>query len=835
LVKYTISAQTNISLTDNANNFLLVNYNGGTPNILVTTNPNDINTTTNSIIYVVSRVANTLDYIALIGQNVDANAKLRRRFLNSEGLTRSQGAILTTSNRNLLVTVGLFYSGLIEVTTPAFDTSGADTFTQAYINGTWVRTAGLSQINNTQYSLAGTLTTLPNNSYRVDYVYILADNPSKLYTILGDAHYNNLSDARLSPVPASLPTELQYLGARVGRVIIQKNASTMEVSSEFTTIYASATATLHNDLGGLNVGDYQHLTVAEKSTIFDPKTIKIAFLGDSITAGSGSTGGATSYADILNNLFSFQTYTKLGVSSATAKPTTPRPQLSTQVSAIPVGTNFITVMIGINDWSENTVIGDVNAVLAKSYGALDQNLSFSEAFRYNMETIKNNFPDAQIRVILPIKHGSGWVRDLDFKFYIDAEIQISNFLSIPVINAYDASLLAKNSPYVPDGIHPNDIGYNMLSEVVKKGIIDNKTTKQDNSFYNLLVGSSVKNGSTDVVQITGGGSTTGRFSIGSLYTSGRFTQITPSIIGGTPNIQAYLQGTGTDRLSLQGLGGNLLVGSLSDNGSGDKLQINGGISSSSRFSIGGFSAGGRFMQFTPSLTSDAPNIQGYNTGFGQDYISLQGLGGKLFIGSLSDNGSGADVQINGSIYTTSPTTSAGGYDILTRNTSTGQVEKVASSGLTNNVLSNTTRITHTGTTSYTNLVTINIPANFITEGGLYNIIVGASRGGANATGSATLNASFVSNTDQNDFIRGVQIGTGNNFKANVIRTVVFRSGNREMFSNSGGFYSDYSSIQTNATSSFDITVSNNLYVGIILANASDIAYLDYVSIVKISQ
>jgi hypothetical protein len=299
LVKYTIPAQTNISLTDNANNFLLVNYNGGTPNISVTTNPTTINTTTNSIIYVVSRVGTNLDYIALIGQNVDVNAKLRRRFLNSEGLTRAQGGVLTASNRNLLVTIGLFYSGLIEVTTPSFNTSSIDTFTQAYLNTNWNRTTGLSQINNTQYNLAGTLTTLPNNAYRVDYVYLLADNPSKLYVILGDAHYNSLADARLAPVPSSLPTELQYLGTRIGRVIIQKNASTMEVSSEFTTIYASGSATLHNDLGGLNVGDYQHLTASEKASIITasgttnriPKFNSSNTLGDSVLIQVGGNLG----------------------------------------------------------------------------------------------------------------------------------------------------------------------------------------------------------------------------------------------------------------------------------------------------------------------------------------------------------------------------------------------------------------------------------------------------------------------------------------------------------------------------------------------------------------
>lgn len=268
LIKYVIPAVTNLALTDNANNFVLVDYNGGSPALTVTIAPGTINTTTNSIAYLISRVGTTLDYINLVGQNIDANGKLRRRFLNSESLRRASGVVLTASNRNLLLTAGLFYSGLIEATTPAFNTSTGSTFTQAYLNGsTWVRTTGNTQINNTQYSLAGVLTTMPSNDYRVDYVYTLADNPSKLYVLLGTTTYNNITNARLAPVPVDLPTELQYLGARVGRVIIQKDATTTETTSEFATIYQAGTAQLHNDLGGLNLGDFQHLTVAEKANL----------------------------------------------------------------------------------------------------------------------------------------------------------------------------------------------------------------------------------------------------------------------------------------------------------------------------------------------------------------------------------------------------------------------------------------------------------------------------------------------------------------------------------------------------------------------------------------
>lgn len=272
LLKYSIGAITNLALTDNSNNFLLVDYNAGSPTVTVTTNTATINTQTNSLIGVVARVGTSLHYLNLVGQNLDANAKLRIRFLNSEGLKRAQGAVIGAVNRNLTLTAGLFYSGLIPVTTQAFNTVTPDTFTLAYNNGSvWTRTTGQTQINNTQYNSGGTLTNFGGgpNHFRTDYVYLLANNPSKLYVIMGTVDYSSLGSAVLAPTPAILPVELQSLGILVGQVVIQKNASTMQANTAFGQTFTGSTVNNHNDLAGLNLGDFQHLTVVEKSTIFN--------------------------------------------------------------------------------------------------------------------------------------------------------------------------------------------------------------------------------------------------------------------------------------------------------------------------------------------------------------------------------------------------------------------------------------------------------------------------------------------------------------------------------------------------------------------------------------
>lgn len=272
IIKYPISAVTNLALTDNANNYVLVDYNAGSPTLTVTTNASTINTQTNSLAYVIARIGNNLEYLNLVGQNVDPNAKLRIRFLNQEGIRRASGAVLGFSNRNLTLTSSVLFSGLIRINAAAFNTASPDTFTLAYNNGSvWTRTTGQTQINNTEYNVSGTLTTMPNNTFRTDYVYLLPNNPSKLYVIMGNTTYGSLTLAKGAPRPSSLPVELQVLGLEVGRLFIEKNSAAMaEVQSSFANDFIGAAIPEHNSLTGLQggtSGEYNHLTNAQVALV----------------------------------------------------------------------------------------------------------------------------------------------------------------------------------------------------------------------------------------------------------------------------------------------------------------------------------------------------------------------------------------------------------------------------------------------------------------------------------------------------------------------------------------------------------------------------------------
>jgi len=192
-------------------------------------------------------------------------------------------------------------------------------------------------------------------------------------------------------------------------------------------------------------------------------------LGDSITRGVGSTPGNFSYADILHAKFNFNSFAKLAVSGATVMSTAGQSELTTQVNAIGTDADIITIMIGVNDFTMGNPLGDTDAVLQKPYDNLGISLSFVEAFRYCLETIKRNHELARIYVILPIQTTKTGPVSLDQ--FRTAEVKIANYLSIPVIYAHTESGLWSGGTFMPDGLHPNDNGYTALGNYIARKII----------------------------------------------------------------------------------------------------------------------------------------------------------------------------------------------------------------------------------------------------------------------------------------------------------------------------------------------------------------------------
>jgi len=245
-----------------------------------------------------------------------------------------------------------------------------------------------------------------------------------------------------------------------GKILINKLTSTGE------QLQVNGTGNFSDDLYAPNINSV------------DAGNIDWQALGDSITYGEGSTTGTTSYANIIQTKANFKSLSKQAVSGITVKPTSGRGELYTQVSAVTVGTELITLMVGVNDAIVNNTLGDLPTVLGKTYASLDKTLSFTEAFRYNIEYLKVTFPNAKIIVISPLKTTSAWTTSANLQKYIDAEIAICNYLSVPFIDANNLSGIYPTGTFTPDGLHPNDAGYALLADCVLKGIINPSTVKK---------------------------------------------------------------------------------------------------------------------------------------------------------------------------------------------------------------------------------------------------------------------------------------------------------------------------------------------------------------------
>lgn len=277
LICVTVPAKTGLAITDNSVNYVYADYNSGTPQVAATTSIDGFNCRDKCLIYIVSREGTDLHIVDARSQGVNSNIKHRRALLEIEFMRHSKGGtqLSNPSGLTLSVTAGAFWFGLAKTTHLAFDTSVAGTgdynifryYYRAAISG-WTKVIEQKSIDNTKYDDgSGTLATLNNNKYKVDWIYLLPNTPSIIAVVYGQAEYANVSEARAALPPSEIPPIISGAGALIGRVILEKSAATFyQIDSSLVDTFNTSTAISHNGLSGLQGGtlaEYYHLTSAE--------------------------------------------------------------------------------------------------------------------------------------------------------------------------------------------------------------------------------------------------------------------------------------------------------------------------------------------------------------------------------------------------------------------------------------------------------------------------------------------------------------------------------------------------------------------------------------------
>jgi len=268
---YLISGGT-FSFTDNVYNYIVADYNSGTPTMYVITDVTLINETTIIPVFSVLRRGTIL---CLTNWDTLGNAKLdklHQSIVKTQRYRRQSGLAIsvpsTGTPRRVSITGGIVWIGAVsvELNTTVSGDAGVYMFEYYKSSGTWTYTLA-SQINNTYYQGTTDRVELTANRYAVAFIFRGVEHYNNhIYLVYGTGDYT-LAQAQAASVPSDLPIAIRSHTILVGRVIIQKSSDTItELASAFDTVFVTQQyATNHNDLPNLNVGDYMHLTALEYS------------------------------------------------------------------------------------------------------------------------------------------------------------------------------------------------------------------------------------------------------------------------------------------------------------------------------------------------------------------------------------------------------------------------------------------------------------------------------------------------------------------------------------------------------------------------------------------
>jgi len=401
---YAVSAVSNLTLTNNATNFVMADYNSGTPIITSSSNWNDVfSDNTKALIYVVNRLNNQLNIIDFRGNNVDFITRNNVKTYKTKRVEHASGAMISDEGSlEFAITASEFYILNKSIIVPAFDTSGTDTFEYVYRDGAggWTRVASQTAINGLYCDdNSGTLALVINHEFGIHWVYAVLNEPTNFKIVYGQDSYATLAEAQAAQAPSSLPSDLDALSTAVliGKIIIEEDAPTVfaDIQSPFVDILQSANVNTHNNLAGLNAGDYQHLTAAEK-TKFDNLQLPMVryqadqFLNVSSTVAdyAVNAGAIVNLDDNDNGLLirEFDDTTEEGVGFVETIPegaTNIIIELKSRAKTAPGAAAAVVPTIYVRDIPDNAVVGAWDAGTDLTAIALPTN----EYFQYDTQTI----------------------------------------------------------------------------------------------------------------------------------------------------------------------------------------------------------------------------------------------------------------------------------------------------------------------------------------------------------------------------------------------------------------------------------------------------------------
>jgi len=261
--------------------WLYYDWNGGTPQYAATATRTDVHEYDQFTIGRAWRSGNIVE-IQSTGHNLyDKDRRAHNRLILKYGnMDRNSGAVISAhaTALRLACTAGSWYCA-----NHPFTTAEANTFHVWYKSGsaTWVESSEITLFSDIFNGAAATvyesyqdgndLGTITGNNYGCHWIFTCPEG--EMYVLLGTASYPNIGSVQDCTIPTSLPPYLVNWGKFIGRVVCQEEgAAFYSVESVFSNVFMLSATVEHNSTGGLNVGDYKHLTAAEHGGLHTQNT-----------------------------------------------------------------------------------------------------------------------------------------------------------------------------------------------------------------------------------------------------------------------------------------------------------------------------------------------------------------------------------------------------------------------------------------------------------------------------------------------------------------------------------------------------------------------------------
>lgn len=253
--------------------YIVATYNSGSPIYQLETDKTLLDEIQTTLVYtLIYRIAPGI--LSVIDWDSPGNLlpnKIIHRITDVNGIERSSGLILGISgSRYSTISSGSVWNGSSIIQLIGVN-SGINRLVQVVHSASVWSSSLITQLTNTQCDNGINVVGLGsgNNHWVSNYIYRGCGNQNTHFVMYSN-DYGSLTDAKLGQPPAT-PSEFLDTTILVGRVIYQKNAATPDaIESAFTTTFADAGASVHNDLTGLQggtPGEYYHLTSASYSQV----------------------------------------------------------------------------------------------------------------------------------------------------------------------------------------------------------------------------------------------------------------------------------------------------------------------------------------------------------------------------------------------------------------------------------------------------------------------------------------------------------------------------------------------------------------------------------------